>query len=529
MEIFTFICFIIMKDIKTTSAKNLVKRAGGFSIGVLISRIMGLFREMMYASLFGASYGMDAFRTAYIIPGLILEFISEGATNAAFIPVLSDIQKNKGKKNAIVFSVNMLNILLIFSFVLTLLGILFAPGIVKIIAGGYSPDKQILTVKLVRIIFPILVISSSISLVMGFLNYYRYYPVTGIAPALWNAGAIGITILAYGFYKSRGLDTSYALGLGIILGALVEFLFMIPFLYKEGFRFRFYINLRSPAVKKVLFLFLPVAVGFIATRINVAINQAVATHLGEGSVSHYSYAFRLMTFPLGIIGVSLATVTLPEAARYASSFRIDLVKYILVRSLRLAMFFVFPICTLMWILRFHIVRVIFQHGMFTPTDTIATGAALGWFLIGIIGASSTKIIANIFFSLKDTKSPVVISFVSSIINLTVVFTMSKYMGIRGLALAVSTASIGGTILLLLVFHLKFNPIPFSELFEGLIKVFAASILPALIIIPVLSLYKATTLTFLNSVLLIAIISILYIPLYLILARVLKFKVTRKPN
>ena len=234
-----------------------------------------------------------------------------------------------------------------------------------------------------------------------------------------------------------------------------------------------------------------------------------------------------MYFPLGIIGVSLATVTLPEAARYASSFRVDLVKYILVRSLRLAMFFVFPICTLMWVLRFHLVRVIYQHGMFQPSDTMATGATLGWFLIGIIGASSTKIIANIFFSLKDTKSPVIISFISSIINLSVVFTLSKYMGIKGLALAVSVASIGGSILLLLVFHLKFNPIPFSELFEGLFKVFLASVLPALLIIPVLSLFQATDLGLLNCIVLIVIISSLYIPLYLIFARFLNFKVTQK--
>ncbi|MGC9365874.1 MAG: murein biosynthesis integral membrane protein MurJ [bacterium] len=514
-----------MKETKTATAKSLVKLASGFSFGVLVSRIMGLVREIIYATLFGASAGMDAFRTAYIIPGLILEFISEGTMNAAFIPVFSDLHKSKGKQCALSFALNLFNILLVLSFILMILLILFAPGIVKILAGGYSFEKQMLTVKLVRMLFPILVLSSLISLVMGILNYYRHYPITGLAPAMWNLVTIGITWLGFNFYRSRGLETSYALGLGIVLGAVAEFLFMIPTLYREGFRYRWTFNLNSPHLKKVLILFIPVALGYVATRINVAINQAVATHMGEGSVSHYSYAFRLMSFPLGIIGVSLATVTLPEAARYASSRRTDLVCSILIKTLRLAMFFVFPVCCLMWLLRFHIVRIIFQHRAFLPGDTVATGAILGWFLIGIIGASSTKIMANIFFSLKDTKSPVIISFISSIINIIAIFLLTRLMGINGLSLAVSIASIFGAVLLVLTFHVKFSPLPFKLLWEGLFKVIVATLLPVIIYIPWLQLFEPSELKLIQSLLIVVVVSATYLPFYLILARLLNFKVS----
>lgn len=520
--------------LKSTTAKNLAKNAGKFSFGIIISRFLGLLREVLYAFFFGASYDLDVFRTAYIIPGLILEFISEGTMNAAFIPVLSDIQKNKSKKQAMNFALNLFYILILFSSVLTAIGIIFAPKIVSIIASGYSPDKQKAVVDLVRIIFPILIVSSSISLVMGILNYYRKYSITGIASAIWNAGAILSTIIIFNIAKLNGFSTIYSLALGILIGSVIELLFMMPALHKAGFQFKLFINFKSPAIQKVLLLFLPIAVGYIATRINVAVNQSVATHLSDGindgAVSHYSYAFRLMSFPLGIIGVSLATVALPEAVRYASSLRIDLIKPVLIRSLRLALFFVLPVCTLMWILKFNIVKTIFQHGAFDDAATIATGNILGWFLIGIIGASFTKIIANIFFSLKDTKTPVIVSFISSIINIICVFSLKNFLGIEGLALSVSIASISGGILLILFFHIKYISLPFSKLFEGFFKTFLASLLPALLILLFLkffSLNNALNLNFLQNILLILIVTIIYIPLYLIVARLLKFKVTKK--
>jgi len=520
--------------LKSATAKNLAKNAGRFSFGIIISRFLGLLREIIYAFFFGASYELDVFRTAYIIPGLILEFISEGTMNAAFIPVLSDIQKNKSKKQAMAFALNLFYILILISSILTAVGIVFAPNIVSIIAGGYSPLKQKAVVDLVRIIFPILIVTSSISLVMGILNYYRHYSITGFASAIWNAGAILSTVIIFKIAQLNGLSTIYSLALGILIGSVIELLYMMPVLYKVGFRFKLFINFKSPAIKRVLLLFLPIAVGYIATRINVAVNQSVATHLSDrindGAVSHYSYAFRLMSFPLGIIGVSLATVTLPEAVRYASSFRIDLIKPVLIRSLRLAFFFVLPVCTLMWLLKFNIIKIIFQHGAFTDSSTLATGKILGWFLIGIIGASFTKIIANIFFSLKDTKTPVLISFISSIINIICVFSLKNTMGIEGLALSVSIASISGAILLMIFFHLKYIAIPFLKLFEGFIKTFIASMLPALLIflfLKIFSMSNALNLTFLHNILLILIVSVVYISLYLIIARLLKFKVSKR--
>lgn len=512
----------------TSETKNLLKSAGKFSFGVFISRILGLIREIVYAVLYGAGASMDAFRTAYIIPGLILEFISEGTMNAAFIPIFSDLNEKEGKKKALLFAINLFNILLVLSSLLCALGIVFAPLIVSVFAGGYSAEKQVLTVSLVRTLFPLLIISSSTSLVMGFLNYFRYYTTTGLAPALWNAVSIIVTLLLFRVFGRSGSLSPFPLAIGILAGSVAQFVVMLPKSVKEGLKYKLYICLSDKAVKKALCLFLPVALGYIATRINVAVNQAFATHLGEGAVSHYSFAFRLMTFPLGIIGVSLATVTLPETARHASSMRTDLVLSALIRSLRMAMFFVFPVCFLMWVLRYHLVRIIFQHGMFSAESTVATADILGWFLIGIAGTSFVKILSNTFYSMKDTKTPVVVSFFSSAVNVVSVFALKQRMGINGLALAVSMASIFNFLCLLMMFHFKFARVSFPKLAEGAFKTLFASALPATVLYFTLRSAEfifAHSLSLKTSLAIVLVSGVLYLIFFLALAKTLEFRVS----
>ncbi|MBN1150195.1 murein biosynthesis integral membrane protein MurJ [candidate division WOR-3 bacterium] len=513
---------------KGSETKNLIKSAGKFSFGVFVSRVLGLSREIIYAMLYGAGNSMDAFRTAYIIPGMVLEFISEGTMNAAFIPVFSDIREKEGKKKALLFAVNLFNILLIISSLLCGIGIIFAPYIVKVFAGGYDPQKQALTVSLVRILFPLLVVSSSTSLLMGFLNYFRHYTLTGLAPALWNLISIVLTLLLFKLSGAFKTLSPFPLAIGILIGSLAQLIALLPSSYREGFKNRIYLMFSDRAVKRSLMLFLPVAVGYVATRINVAINQAFATHLGEGAVSHYSFAFRLMTFPLGIIGVSLATVSLPETARHASSKRIDLVLSVLLKSLRLAMFFSFPVCFLMWVLKFHLVRIIYQHGMFSAESTVATADILGWFLIGIAGASFAKILSNTFYSLKDTKTPVFVSFLSSAVNIALVLTFRNSMKINGLALAVSISSLFNGLALLIMFHLKYAKISLVNLTEAVYKTFLSSFLPALSLYLILkswTLFNASSQSLFMSLTVIFSASVFYFLFYLILARALKFKVS----
>ncbi|MBN1619491.1 murein biosynthesis integral membrane protein MurJ [candidate division WOR-3 bacterium] len=514
------------KTRQSSETKSLLKSAGKFSFGVFVSRVLGLIREIVYAALYGAGGSMDTFRTAYIIPGMILEFISEGTMNAAFIPVFSDVNEKEGKKKAFAFAVNLLNILIFLSGVLCALGIIFAPYIVSVFAGGYSGEKQTQTVFLVKILFPILIISSSTSLVMGLLNYFRHYSITSLAPALWNLVSIMVTLFLFKVLKGSENLSPVPLAAGILAGSIAQFAVMLPASVKEGFRYRLSVHFNDISVRRSLFLFLPVALGYVATRINVAVNQAFATHMGDGAVSHYSFAFRLMTFPLGIVGVSLATVALPETARHASSMRTDLVLSVLTKSLRLAMFFVFPVCALMWVLRYHLVRIIYQHGMFTPSDTAATADVLGWFLLGIAGTSFVKILSNTFYSMKDTKIPVAISFLSSALNVFTVLAVRQKMGINGLAFSVSLASIFNSLCLLSMFHLRYAKVSFVNLSEGALKTLFSSVLPASAIYIVLrlsDLLSAHFLSFKLSLAVSAASSITFLVFYLATARALRFR------
>ncbi len=407
-----------------------LKKVGGFSLGTLLSRVTGMGREVVFAYLFGSSAFMDAFRVAFNIPNLLRDFFGEGGMNAAFVPVFSEYHSKEGQESANRYLSSFLLPLIIALVVVVSLGIIFSPFIISLLAGGFPKDspQYETAVNLTRMMFPFLILISLASVFMGILMYFDRFFITGIYPALFN---ISVVLLSLLLYKKFGI---FGAGIGILAGGVIQLLFLLLFLPRSG------IKLKKPewghtGVKQSFRLLIPVFFSFAASRINVAVTLFLASLLPVGSISHLSYAFRLVQLPLGMFGVAVAVVSLPELSRKAAS-KTDQYPYIL-SSLRAVFLLSIPSVFLLFSLRLSAVRIIYERGAFMSQDSISTAAILLYYLIGIPFIAGVKVVGNVYFSRKDTKTPMKISYITMLFNVILAVILLNALGVRGLALAVS--------------------------------------------------------------------------------------------
>jgi putative peptidoglycan lipid II flippase len=453
-----------------------LKKVGGFSIGTLFSRITGLGREVTFAYLFGSSALMDAFRVAFNIPNLLRDFFGEGGMNAAFVPVFSEYHSKKGPESANEYLSSFLLPLTIILFIVVTLGIIFSPVLISFLARGFSrnPLQFQAAVKLTRIIFPFLIFISLASVVIGILMYFDRFFVTGIYTVFFN-----ISIIAFSFllYKKIGI---FGAATGILAGGVIQLLFLLFFLPESG------IKLKKPrlghsGVKQSFRLLVPVFFSYAATRINVAVTLFLASLLPAGNISHLSYAYRIMQLPLGMFGVAVAAVSLPELSRKAVS-KHDQYPYILA-SLRAVFLLSIPSVFFLFSVRLSVVRIIYEHGAFLMQDSVQTSAILLFYLLGIPFIAGNKVIRNVYFSRKDTKNPMKISYAAMIINIILAVILLNRLGVRGLALAVSISGIVQFVLLIK---------PYSKVLKDLSLFFLHLILISIVaVVPVIYIQKVS--------------------------------------
>jgi len=407
-----------------------LKKIGGFSIGTLLSRLSGLGREIVFAYLFGSSANMDAFRVAFNIPNLLRDFFGEGGINAAFLPVFSGYRSKEGRESANGYLSSFLFPLILILLFVVSLGIIFSPQIISVVARGFTgnPEQFHLTVKLTKIIFPFLIFISLASVAMGILTYFDRFFITGIYPIFFN---LSVILCSFLLFKSFGIVGA---GIGVLIGGLLQFLFLLVFLPHSGIRLKAP-ELRHPGVSTSFNLLGPVFLAYAATKINVAVTLFLASLLPVGSISYMSYAYRIMQLPLGMFGVAVAAVSLPELSRIAAARKSQ--DSSILGALRSLFLLTIPATFLLFALRIPAVHVLYEHGAFSPQDCYNTASVLLFYLLGIPFISGNKVISNVYFSRKDAKTPMKISYITMVMNVLLAIILMNRLGIRGLALAVS--------------------------------------------------------------------------------------------
>ncbi len=470
----------------TNSSNNKIARsAGSVGIAIMCSRILGLIREQIFAGLFGAGFAYDSFVVAFRIPNLLRDLFGEGALSAAFVTVFSAYDTKKSSQETWQLASNVLTFFLIMLCLLTLVAIYFAEPIVSLLAPDFSliAGKTALTEKLTRIMLPFMVFISLSAIVMGMLNTKGKFFIPALASSFFNLGSIigGVSLAVV--VPKFGQPPIVGMAIGTLIGGICQLAIQLPSLHRTGFRYRPQLNLADSGLKQILTLMLPATIGLSATQLNIFVNTNFAASCAEGSVSWLYYAFRLVQLPIGVFGVALSIAILPMLAKQAANKQIDAMKETMVSSLTMVFALALPATVGLIILAQPIIRLIFEHGAFTPADTIATANTLIFYAIGLFAFSANKVLVPAFYALGKTRYPVIASFLAVGLNLVIIsFSIEKF---QHLAIAFSTSCtmIINFFFLMTILYIKLEGFSLSYLFKGLAKIgFAAGIIAGALIV-----------------------------------------------
>jgi len=449
----------------------------------VIAKIVGLIRDRLLFSTFGAGDITDVYWAAFKIPDLIFNILVLGALSAAFIPVFIEYwQKEKDKpffeNEAWKIANSMINIITLVLLGLGVLAFIFAtPLVSKIVAPGFSPEKQAQTVSLTRIMLIAIIFFGISNVIGGILNSFRRFVAYSIAPIMYNLGIIlGIVV----FYKIWGIQ---GLAWGVVIGALFHLLIQVPSLFKTGYRYQWIWHWQNLGVKKIGKLILPRTLGLAISQINFLIITVIASTLASGSVSIFNAAFNLQSFPISVFGVSLAIAAFPVMSEAFAEK--DTNKFVVQFSvtIRRVLFLIIPTSVLILLLRAQIVRVILGAGQFSWEATYLTAQALGLFSLSLFAQSLIHTLARSFYAHQNTKTPVKISLVALIINIigSIVLTRYFHLGVMGLALSFTISSLVNMILLVIILRLKFGDLDDRKIIVSTFKIVILSALTGLVV------------------------------------------------
>ncbi|HEK86833.1 MAG: murein biosynthesis integral membrane protein MurJ [Candidatus Saccharicenans sp.] len=431
------------------SREDLARGVRSFTVGTTISRLLGLVREQVFASLFGSSRSTDAFNAAFRIPNLLRDLFAETSLSAAFVPVLTE-QKTKSKKHENLLASNIFNTLFLVVGLLTILGMIFCRPVASLVAMGFSriPEKLALTSSLTFITFPFLLFVSLAAWAMSYHNTEGSFFVPSVAPAFFNVFSIAVPLALFGWYTSRGGDPIYGAAIGVTFGGLMQFLIQVPGVFRQGYRYHFYLNWRDPQFKKVMALFVPVAIGLAGSRINVFVNTILVSYQAERSMSWLNYAYRIMHLPLGLFGIAVGAVALPRFSRLVIENKSEEVQIAFKDSLKMVFFLTVPSSILIAFFSYPVTRLIYQHGRFTAADTLAVSQALILYTLGIPFISALRNVASVFYAHQDSKAPMYASFISIGVNLILNLSLMKPIGFLAFPLSASLASVVNILVLM---------------------------------------------------------------------------------
>ncbi len=476
---------------------RVTRAAGVVGAATFLSRVFGFIRDMAVAWFFGAGISSDAFFVAFRIPNLLRRLFAEGSLSISFIPVFTEYIETQGKEEAFRLGRCALTVLSLILIAISLLGIIFSPIIVRIIAPGFAdtPEKLSLTVLLTRIMFPYVFFICIASLFMGILNALGHFAAPALAPVFLNLAMI-FSVFCISPYMAEPVT---GLALGVLIGGILQLLLQIPFMIKKGFRFREPVPhsvkrvsnpihtmssrisdmLGHPGLKRIGILMGPAVLGATVYQINIVIGTLLASLLPEGSVSYLYYADRLVEFPLGIFAIAAATAVLPSLSKQAAAKDFEALGDTFAYSMNLVFFITIPAMAGLIVLREPIVALLFGRGAFDKESIRMTADALLYYSVGLWAFSAVRILVSTFYALQDTKTPMRTAVISIIANVLLSILLMGPLRHGGLALATSLASMLNLGLLVRGLKPKIGGLEWKNILEPACKSIVCSVMMAI--------------------------------------------------
>jgi putative peptidoglycan lipid II flippase len=471
-----------MALIEDTANRQVARAASKVMIALLLSNLANLVSLILNATTFGTSPEMDAFLAANRVSETLFVLMAGGALGSAFIPTLTGLLTKGECKPAWRLASALTNLVLIVMIIAASLAAIFAQPLVHyILAPGFSPEQEALTVNLLRIMLPSAVIFGISGLIMGILNSHQVFFIPALTPAMYRLGMIfGVLFLT----PSMGI---YGLAWGVVIGSGMHLLLQIPSLLRlKGIYFPT-LGLKLPDVRHVGILMLPRVFGVAVVQLNFWVNTRLASYMIEGSVTGISWGFTLMLLPQALIAQSVATAALPTLSSQYSVGKMDDLRNTLASSVRGILLLAIPASVGLILLRQPIVELMLQYGKFTETSTQLISWALLWYSFGLVGHCLVEILARAFYAMHDTKTPVLVG--AGAMGLNVVFSVlfsswfarNGWIALGGLALANSLATALEASGLLVLMHRRLSWLEGRRILKGTAQAVLAAAIMGLVI------------------------------------------------
>lgn len=449
----------------------------------VLSRVTGLLREVIIGNQFGTSAALDAYLTAFRVPDTLFQLVAGGALGSAFIPIFAQYWTKEPRDAATttaawqLFS-RTLNLVVLILVVLAGLAALGAePLVTYVIAPGFNPAQQQLTAALMRGMLISTVIFGASGLIMGVLNALQHFLTPALAPVMYN---VAIILGAWLLGPHLGI---YALVVGAVGGALAHLLVQLPALWKKQVRYTLEISVRDPGVREVMQLMGPRVLGLLFVQLHFLVNTILASQLAAGSLSALNYAWLLMLLPLGIFAQAIATVIFPTFAHQVAAGERAAMRASFALILRLIIFLTLPAAVGLWVLDVPLVRMLFEHGEFSPHSTELVIFALHFYALGLVGHALVEISVRVFYALHDTWTPVLVGVGAMALNVLLSVMLVGALQHGGLALANSVATTLEMLLLLALLNRRMEGLELGTLARSVARhALAAAVMGGVIVL-----------------------------------------------
>lgn len=461
-------------------SRRLWLSTGLVSVASLLSRLLGVYRDHLYAVIFGAAGGsgifsLDTYYAAFRIPDFLYSVLMYGAISAAFLPLFSAHKARGAHQEAWHFASAVLSLLTVIVICFAVVFGLFAGQIVPLLTPGFTGEKLAITVSLTRIMLFSTVFFSVSSLFQSVSNSFHRYLSYAIAPILYN---LSLILSAWFFAPQYGVS---ALAWGVVIGAFLHMFVQLPTMYLCGFRFRLHFGWRRDDVRQLFFLTIPRVFGIVTSQVNVLVETIIASTLVAGSLTVFNYALNIQSLPVGMVGLAVSVVSFATFAEFAATKAYKDFLHTVTDRIQKILFLVVPAALGLFLLRDQVIQLIFVGGAFTPEDARVTADVLIFLLPGVIAQSLIPLLSRALYALNNTILPVLAGVLSLAVNvvvsLFVVYVL--HFGIGGLALSNTIAAFVQIVALAFFFNWYFRRSSDGVLFRffawgKIAKIFSAS-------------------------------------------------------
>jgi putative peptidoglycan lipid II flippase len=453
-------------------AGRIARSTAFFSIATAASRVVGLLREVIAASLYGVTGVMSAFTVAFLVPNLIRALFADAALQPAFVPVFTEQLEKKNYREAFRLASTLLLLVTMVLGAIAALFILLAPVVMPLFVPGLSEPLQDLTVSLSRVLFPILVLLGISGVVVGILNSYDRFGAFAISPLFWNLTIILVLLLVEPMLSED--DRIYAYAIGILAGTAVQLAIPAWDLRNTPFKFNLSFNWRDPGVRRVLLLMLPVTISLGLINFNMLISAVIGSLVSTEAPAAIEKAFRIYQLPQGIFSVAVATVLFPTLARFANRGAIDELRSTLANGMRLILFVLIPAAVAILALSEPIIRLVYQRGEFNAEATTVVATALFWFAFSLPTNGLYLLQTRTFFGLQRPWMATKLAALDLIVSTLASLALYKPFGIGGIVAGTGIGTTVATIAQALILRRELGGLEIGRLFGATARILVAS-------------------------------------------------------